>query len=290
MSQDTPYIFDATTATFDQLVIENSFHKPVLVDFWAEWCAPCKVLMPLLAQIAESYQGELLLAKVDCDAEQDIVARFGIRSLPTVVLFKDGQPVDGFAGAQPESQIRALLEPHVQMPPPAAADPLQTAQEMFAASHFAEAEAVLQTILAEDNSNAAALILYARCLAERGELTEARAVLDAVKGDDHKAALAGAKAQLTFLGEAQALPDAADLKSRLAQNPQDDEAAHQLAIHQLSRQQYDAALEGLLKLFIRNRNYNEGQPHKTLLQVFDLLGNDHPLVTTYRRKLFAALY
>ncbi|WP_062384705.1 thioredoxin [Pseudomonas abietaniphila] len=290
MSQDTPYIFDATTATFDQLVIENSFHKPVLVDFWAEWCAPCKVLMPLLAQIAESYQGELLLAKVDCDAEQDIVARFGIRSLPTVVLFKDGQPVDGFAGAQPESQIRALLEPHVQMPPPPAADPLQTAQEMFAASHFAEAEAVLQTILAEDNTNAAALILYARCLAERGELTEARAVLDAVKGDDHKAALAGAKAQLTFLGEAQALPDAADLKSRLAQNPQDDEAAHQLAIHQLSRQQYDAALEGLLKLFIRNRNYNEGQPHKTLLQVFDLLGNDHPLVTTYRRKLFAALY
>jgi len=290
MSQDTPYIFDATTATFDQMVIENSFHKPVLVDFWAEWCAPCKVLMPLLAQIAESYQGELLLAKVDCDAEQDIVARFGIRSLPTVVLFKDGQPVDGFAGAQPESQIRALLEPHVQMPPPAAADPLQTAQEMFAASHFAEAEAVLQTVLTEDNTNAAALILYARCLAERGELTEARAVLDAVKDDDHKAALAGAKAQLTFLGEAKALPDAADLKSRLAQNPQDDEAAHQLAIHQLSRQQYDAALEGLLKLFIRNRNYNEGQPHKTLLQVFDLLGNDHPLVTTYRRKLFAALY
>ncbi|WP_342654369.1 thioredoxin [Pseudomonas sp. F3-2] len=290
MSQETPYIFDATTATFDQLVIENSFHKPVLVDFWAEWCAPCKVLMPLLKQIAESYQGELLLAKVDCDAEQDIVARFGIRSLPTVVLFKDGQPVDGFAGAQPESQIRALLEPHVQMPPAAAADPLQTAQEMFAASHFAEAEAVLQTILAEDNTNAAALILYARCLAERGELTEARAVLDAVKGDEHKAALAGAKAQLTFLGEAAALPDVADLKTRLAQNPQDDEAAHQLAIHQLSRQQYGAALEGLLKLFIRNRNFNEGQPHKTLLQVFDLLGNDHPLVTTYRRKLFAALY
>ena len=111
-----------------------------------------------------------------------------------------------------------------------------------------------------------------------------------MKGDEHKAALAGAKAQLTFLGEAKALPDAADLKTRLAQNPQDDEAAYQLAIQQLSRQQYDAALDGLLKLFTRNRNYNEGLPHKTLLQVFDLLGNDHPLVTTYRRKLFAALY
>jgi putative thioredoxin len=292
MSQATPYIFDATVADFDQLVIENSFHKPVLVDFWAEWCAPCKVLMPLLQKIAEDYQGEFLLAKVDCDANEDIVARFGIRSLPTVVLFKDGQPVDGFAGAQPESQIRTMLEPHVQMPEPidSEADPLETAQSLFAESRFADAEAILKTLLAEDNTNAAALILYARCLAERGELTEAGAVLDAVKSDDHKASLAGAKAQLTFLAQAAALPDAADLKTRLAQDPQDDEAAHQLAMHQLSRQQYEAALEGLLKLFIRNRNYNEGLPHKTLLQVFDLLGNDHPLVTTYRRKLFAALY
>ncbi|VVO36894.1 putative protein YbbN [Pseudomonas fluorescens] len=290
MSEPTPYIFDVTTATFDQAVIENSFHKPVLVDFWAEWCAPCKALMPLLAQIAESYQGELLLAKVDCEAEQDIVARFGIRSLPTVVLFKDGQPVDGFAGAKPESEIRAVLEPHVQLPPPADEDPLEQAQALFAEGRISEAEAVLVTLLGEDNTNAAALILYARCLAERGELGEAQTVLDAVKSDAHKAALAGAKAQITFLRQAADLPDTADLKARLAQNPQDDEAAYQLAVQQLARQQYDAALEGLLKLFIRNRSYNEGLPHKTLLQVFELLGNDHPLVTVYRRKLFAALY
>lgn len=290
MSEPTPYIFDVTTATFDQAVIENSFHKPVLVDFWAEWCAPCKALMPLLAQIAESYQGELLLAKVDCEAEQDVVARFGIRSLPTAVLFKDGQPVDGFAGAKPESEIRALLEPHVQMPPPAEADPLEQAQALFAEGRISEAEAVLVALLGEDNTNAAALILYARCLAERGELGEAQAVLDAVKSDAHKAALAGAKAQITFLRQAADLPDTADLKARLAQNPQDDEAAYQLAVQQLARQQYDAALEGLLKLLIRNRSYNEGLPHKTLLQVFELLDNDHPLVTVYRRKLFAALY
>ncbi|VVN87891.1 thioredoxin [Pseudomonas fluorescens] len=290
MSQDTPYIFDASTADFDQSVIENSFHKPVLVDFWAEWCAPCKALMPMLQQIAESYQGELLLAKVNCDAEPDIVARFGIRSLPTVVLFKDGQPVDGFAGAQPESAVRALLEPHVQMPPPAATDPFEQAQALFSEGRFADAEAALKTLLSEDSSNAKALILYARCLAERGELSEAQTVLDSVQGDEHKAALAGAKAQLKFLGQAADLPDVADLKTRLAQNPLDDEAAYQLAIQQLARQQYDAALDGLLKLFIRNRSYSEGLPHKTLLQVFDLLGNDHPLVTTYRRKLFAALY
>ena len=290
MSQETPYIFNATSADFDQSVIQNSYVKPVLVDFWADWCAPCKVLMPLLEKITAEYRGELLLAKVNCDVEQDIVARFGIRSLPTVVLFKDGQPVDGFAEARPESEIRAMLEPHVQLPPPAAADPLVVAQGLFAEGRFSEAEALLQALLTEDNSNAAALILYARCLAERGELGEAQTVLDAVKSDEHKAALAGAKAQLTFLKQAASLPDVADLKSRLAQNAEDDKAAYQLAVQQLSRQQYEAALDGLLKLFKRNRGYEGGLPHKTLLQVFDLLGNEHPLVLDYRRKLFAALY
>lgn len=289
MSQ-TPYIFDVTSANFEQAVLENSFHKPVLVDFWAEWCAPCKALMPLLAKITEEYQGELLLAKVNCDIEQDVVARFGVRSLPTVVLFKDGQPVDGFAGAQPESAIRAMLQPHVQMPAAPEADRLEIAQGLFTEGRIGEAQDLLKQLLADDNENAAALILYARCLAERGELGEAETVLDAVKGDEHKQALAGARAQLTFLRQATELPEVADLKSRLAQNPDDDEAAYQLAIQQLARQQHEAALDGLLKLFVRNRGYAEGLPHKTLLQVFDLLGSDHPLVASYRRKLYQALY
>jgi len=289
MSQ-TPFIFDVTSANFEQLVLENSFHKPVLVDFWADWCAPCKALMPLLAKITEEYQGELLLAKVNCDIEQDVVARFGVRSLPTVVLFKDGQPVDGFAGAQPESAIRTMLEPHAQLPPAPEADQLEAAQALFAEGRIGEAENLLKQLLAEDNENAAALILYARCLAERAELGEAETVLNAVKGDEHKQALAAARAQLTFLRQANDLPEVADLKSRLAQNAEDDEATYQLAIQQLARQQYETALDGLLKLFVRNRNYADGLPHKTLLQVFDLLGNDHPLVTTYRRKLYQAIY
>ncbi|MVW76964.1 thioredoxin [Pseudomonas xionganensis] len=288
---DLPYIFDVSGATsFEQLVIENSFHKPVLVDFWAEWCAPCKALMPLLAQITEGYRGELLLAKVNCDIEQDIVARFGIRSLPTVVLFKNGQPVDGFAGAQPESAIREMLKPHVAEPAPLAADPMESARALFDEGRIAEAEAVLKQLLTENNEHAAALILYARCLAERGELGEAEAVLNAVKGDEHKQALAAARAQLTFLRQAASLPEVASLKTRLAQNGEDDEACYQLAIQQLARQQYEPALQALLQLFIRNRSYAEGAAHKTLLQVFDLLGNDHPLVTAYRRKLYQAIY
>ena len=286
----TPYIFDVTTASFEQLVIENSFHKPVLVDFWADWCSPCKALMPLLAKIAEGYQGELLLAKVNCDVEQDIVMRFGIRSLPTVVLFKDGQPVDGFAGAQPESAIRAMLQPHVAEPAAPQADLLESARAQYAAGEIAAAEQLLQQLLTEDNQNAAALILYARCLAERGALDEAQAVLDAVKGDEHKQALAGARAQLTFLRQVASLPEVAELKSRLAQDAADDEAAYQLAIHQLSCQQYEVALEGLLRLFMRNRGYADDLPRKTLVQVFDLLGKEHPLVINYRRKLYQALY
>lgn len=296
---DTPYIFDVSSANFDQLVIENSFHKPVLVDFWADWCAPCKALMPLLAQITEGYRGELLLAKVNCDLEPDLVARFGIRSLPTVVLFKDGQPADGFNGAQPESAIRALLAPHVQEPPAPDIDPLESAQALFAEGHIAEAEALLQALLSETPETAdqaappektAALILYARCLAERGALDEAQSTLDAVKSDAYKQPLAAARAQVTFLRQAVDLPEVASLKTRLAQNAEDDEAAYQLAIQQLARQQYEPALEALLGLFLRNRGYAEGLPHKTLLQVFDLLGSDHPLVTTYRRKLYQALY
>ena len=287
----SPYIFDiAGTASFEQLVIENSFHKPVLVDFWAEWCAPCKALMPLLAKITEDYRGELLLAKVNCDIEQDIVARFGIRSLPTVVLFKNGQPVDGFTGAQPESAIRTLLKPHVADPAPEVGDPLESAQELFSSGRLAEAEVLLKSILGENNQHAAALILYARCLAERGELGEAETLLNAVKGDEHKQALAGARAQLTFLRQVTELPEAALLKSRLAQNAEDDEAAYQLAIHHLARQQYEPALEALLRLFVRNRSYADGLPHKTLLQVFDLLGTGHPLVTQYRRRLYQAIY
>ncbi|SFQ17987.1 thioredoxin [Geopseudomonas sagittaria] len=287
---ETPYIFDVSDASFEQLVIENSFHKPVLVDFWAEWCAPCKALMPLLAKIAEGYQGELLLAKVNCDIEQGVVARFGIRSLPTVVLFKDGQPVDGFAGAQPESAIRAMLEPHVEEPAPPQADLLESARVQYASGQIGAAEQLLKQLLGEDNGNAAALILYARCLAERGALDEAQAVLDAVPGDEHKAELVGARAQLTFLRRVADLPEAAALKSRLALDAGDDEAAYQLAIHQLARQQYETALNGLLRLFLRNRGYADDLPRKTLVQVFDLLGNQHPLVITYRRRLYQALY
>ena len=288
---DNAFVFDvAGVAQFEQLVVENSFHKPVLVDFWAQWCAPCKVLMPLLEKITGSYAGELLLAKVDCDVEQDIVARLGVQSLPTVVLFKDGKPVDGFTGAQSEADIRKLLSQYVAEPPAAAADPLQTATELFDDGEFAQAEAILKELLSGSDQQPAALVLYARCMAERGALADCEAVLNSVTADEQKHAVAGVRAQLTFLRQAAELPDMADLKTRLAKDSNDDEALLQLSIQQLSRQKYEPALDNLLQLFIRNRSFAEDAAHKTLLQVFELLGTENPLVTLYRRRLYQALY
>ncbi len=288
---DTAFVFDVVgVEQFEQLVVQNSMHKPVLVDFWAQWCAPCKVLMPLLEKVTTSYQGELLLAKVDCDIDQDIVARLGIKSLPTVVLFQDGKPVDGFTGAQSETDIRAMLAKYVTEPAPQTESPLEAAQQVFDQGEFAQAEAVLKELLSDNDQQPAALVLFARCLVERGALADAEAVLNSVTDDTEKHAVAAVRAQLTFLRQAAELPDIADLKTRLGQDANDDEAIFQLSIQQLARQQYEPALDNLLKLFIRNRGFAEGAAHTTLLQVFALLGTEHPLVTLYRRRLYQALY
>ena len=288
---DNTLVFDVVGAEqFEQLVVQNSFDQPVLVDFWAQWCAPCKVLLPILEKITTGYQGELLLAKVDCDIDQEIVARLGIKSLPTVVLFKDGKPVDGFTGAQSEADIRTLLSKYVAEPAQPAVDPLLSAQELFEQGEFAQAETLLKELLSGDDQQPAALVLFARCLVERGALADAEAVLNSVKDDEQKHAIAAVRAQLAFLRQATDLPDIADLKTRLAKNAEDDEAVLQLSIQQLARQSYAPALDNLLKLFIRNRSFAEGAAHKTLLQVFELLGTEHPLVTLYRRRLYQALY
>lgn len=246
--------------------------------------------MPLLEKITASYAGELLLAKVDCDVEQEIVARLGVQSLPTVVLFKDGKPLDGFTGAQSEADIRSMLAKHVAEPAAVEEDPVLAAQSLFDNDEFAKAEALLKELLSGDDQQPAALLLYARCLLERGALADAEAVINSVTDEAHRHAVASVRAQLTFLRQAAELPDMADLKTRLAKDGNDDEALLQLSVQQLARQNYEPALDNLLQLFIRNRDFAEGAAHKALLQVFELLGTEHPLVTLYRRRLYQALY
>lgn len=295
MSQ-SPHIFDVTSDTFDQLVIENSHHKPVLVDFWAEWCAPCKALMPMLANITESLGGELLLAKVNCDDEVFLTERFGIRSLPTVVLFKDGQPVDGFTGIQPESAIRAMLEPHVSIPDDtgnsddSAEDVEASVSALLEAGQPEQAISLLQQAMAEETSDPL-LLLLARALVDTRQYGDAETVLNSIQDQDsHKQAIAGLRAGLGFARQTVDLPEVAELQQRLASNPADSEARYQLAIRQLARGQHEAALQGLLQLMQSDRSYADNSPQRTLLQAFEVLGNDHPLSIGYRRRLYQLLY
>lgn len=283
-------IVDITLDNFKQIVIEGSYNKPVLIDFWATWCEHCKTLTPLLEQIVVSYGEQLILAKVDCDQQQQIVAQFGVRSLPTVVLFKDGQAIDGFSGSTTESNIRKMLEKYIEAPITPEDDLFAKAQALYDQADKIPAEALLKQLLAQDNNNTSALILYARCLAERGELEEAETILNAITNDEHKQELVAAKAQLTFLKQAINLPSIEQLQIQVQDQPNSDELYYQLAIVRLAQQQYEQAMEGLLSLFKRNRMYQDDLPRKTLIQLFDLLGNDHPLVINYRKKLYQALY
>ncbi|SDS98221.1 thioredoxin [Halopseudomonas xinjiangensis] len=292
MSQ-SPYIFDVTADDFDRFVIENSFHKAVLVDFWADWCAPCKALMPVLTKIVEGMQGELLLAKVNCDEQAALTERFGIRSLPTVVLFKDGQPVDGFAGVQPESAIRAMVEPYATAAEPAPAPEADVIEQATSLLNAGEPEQAIATLEAADNDarDEGFLLLLARALIAAKRPDEAQQVIESVPAsDENKQALAGLRAQLTFAREAQALPPREQLESRLASDAKDTEALYQLSLRDLADGRYEPALDALLGLFQTDRDYADNSPQRTLLQVFDALGGNHSLTIQYRRRMYQALY
>lgn len=291
MINEPVLMIDVTVENFNQVVIEGSSSKPVLIDFWADWCEPCKTLTPLLEEIVASYQGELVLAKINCDEQQQIVAQFGVRSLPTVVLFKDGQPIDGFTGASTESTIRKMLEKHVQLPEVQGSE-LEQAKALYDANKVEQAKQILKDLLEVDNKNISALILYARCLADMGELGDAETILSSVSEEDHKKELAAVNAQLAFLREAQSFSetDIAVLQKRYQEQPNNDELTYQLAINFVLQKQYEKAMELLFSLFIHNRNYQEGIPRKALIQLFDLLGADDPYVISYRRKLYQTLY
>ncbi|MFO7704575.1 MAG: tetratricopeptide repeat protein, partial [Halopseudomonas sp.] len=233
------------------------------------------------------------LAKVNCDEQAGLSERFGIRSLPTVVLFKDGQPVDGFAGMQPESAIRALLEPHLSQPPEteeAGADVHDQANALLLSGHPQQAIVLLQQALASEPSDKLRLLL-ARALGHNQQLDEAdQALAEITESDEHKAALKSLRAELGWLRQAQRCPPEAQLLEQLNNSPQDSQATLQLAILKLAHQQHELGLAHLLSLFQHDRGHADGAAQRTLLEVFDMLGSEHPLTIQYRRKLYQAMY
>ncbi len=284
---ESPYIKHVTTETFQQDVVDASRQQPVLVDFWADWCAPCKQLMPVLEKLAEEYKGAFLLAKVNCDQEQELAAQIGVRSLPTVILIKDGQLADQFMGALPESEVRKLLDKHVSAPQES---PQEQARELMEAGDF---EAALPLLKGAYNANPGdedlALDLV-RALFNTGNLEDADQLLaalpDSVRHDDRVKAM---NAQRGFAERLQQLPPEAELRQR-AEGGADPEALYGIAMYQAARGEYQQAMDVLLDLFRRHRAWNDGQARTTLLEMFDLLGPDHALARSYRQKLFQLLY
>ncbi|AHF04741.1 thioredoxin [Marichromatium purpuratum 984] len=285
---DSPHVVTVTAENFQSVVIEGSYERPVLVDFWADWCAPCRMLMPLLTGLAERYAGRFLLAKVNTEEEQTLAAQFGVRSLPTVRLYKDGQPVDEFMGALPEGEIREFLDRHI---PRASSGLLEQARTSIAEGALEQAAAQLEQARAEDPENNRIALLEVELRAARGEVTEAEAAIDRLPielaNDPEVNALRG---RLRF---AAALVDAADeatLRARLEADATDSEARYQLAARAVSQGDHATALELLLELMKRDRGYGEDAGRKGMLAVFDLLGGDGDLVARYRAKMMTALY
>ena len=284
---DSPYMFEIDQNNYEQIVIQGSHQVPVLVDFWASWCQPCQMLMPVLTKLADEYQGRFILAKINTEEQQAIAAQFGIRSIPTVKLFKNGQPVDEFAGALPENQIRAFLDKHL---PRASDDNVTTAQERLLAGDAAGAMALLQAAHTEDPANPRVLVAMAQAQAAGGDVDAAEQTLDTLPADEQqKPEVARLRGQMYFDRIAIAADDSATLRARLDANTYDSEARYQLAAHQVMDSDAEGAMENLLRLMQADRKFGDDAARKALLKLFDMLG-DYPAVTRYRARMFNLLH
>lgn len=286
MSQ-SPYIADVGQQEFDRLVLQRSHEVPVLVDFWAAWCGPCQMLMPLLAKLAEDYAGKFFLAKVNTDVEQGLATQYGVRSLPTVKLFKNGQIVDDFMGVQPEHTIRALLDRHIPRPSDAMIDKAVAA---YRAGNPGEATQQLGQVLQAEPANDRARLELASVHTAQGKLDEAAALLDGLsteaKSDPRTTAL---RRRLEFARVTAAAPPVAELEKTVSTNPDDCPARYQLAAARVLAGDYERALPELLEIVRRDRKFGDDAGRKAMLGVFGLLGNSGELVKKYRALLSNAL-
>lgn len=279
----SPYIVDITIENFQQVILEGSMQQPVLVDFWADWCAPCKQLLPILTKLAEEYQGQFVLAKVNIEEQQELAAQFQVRSVPSVMLVSQGQLVDQFNGAKPESEIRAFLEPHLSNP---VAQLKEQIQQLIGAEQLDQALLLLQQAVSQLPEDYELQIQLARVLLQKSQAQEAKAVLDNLpETEKGRLEVKGLMAGLSFAERAPTPEQLAALGER-----EDSEARYLKALDALVKADYETATQLLMKIIRDERGYAEGVAHKTLLEVFSLLGEGNPLVIQTRRKLFTLLY
>lgn len=284
------HIFEATMENFQQDVMEASTQAPVLVDVWAEWCAPCKQLMPILEKLAEEYKGAFRLAKVNADQQEQLTASLGVRSLPTIILVKDGQAVDGFNEALPESEVRKILEKHIEMPEDEEA-PYDKAHRLWEEGDIEAALAVLSEMNRNDPEDLRVLIDLAQLKAELGDLETAEQVLESLPPEEkmqHQAKQLAAR--IKFLRASAELPPTLELEDALDKDPNDPNALHLLALHHILKENNAEAMELLIRLMQVDSKYKDEVAKTTLIELFDKLGNNNPDVRTYRRKLYTLMH
>ena len=270
-----------------QYLIDESFNRPVVVDFWADWCAPCKQLMPLLEKLADEYAGAFLLAKINADEQQGISQQLGVRSLPTVMVFKDGQPVDGFAGAQPETAVREMLQKHLPSPWDAK---IAEATELLDQGDTSGALALLRSAWEESNKLLEITLAYAGALVEGNRLDEAEEVLNEVRLVDRDALHEQLMAQIELKREAGKSPEIEALESELASDESNHSVRVKLAVQLTTGAHYRDALEHLLVVLRADRDWNNGEAKRLYLDTIASIGKGDPLAAEYQRKLFSILY
>lgn len=278
---------DVTTATFEQEVIEASKSTPVVVDFWAPWCGPCRVLKPILEKLASEYGGRFKLAKLNSDENQEIAAAYGVRSIPDVMAFRDGKAVSHFLGAIPESQVRAFIDGLI--PTPSEIERARAA-DLREAGDLVQAVEALRKAIDLDPANDPARLDLAELLIELKRVDEAEAALAAVQSntdwDERLASLRSAVAFARSVGSS----SEAELKAKLATNLADHESRFALASVYAGSKRYREALDELLEIVRRDRNWKDGEARKQILAIFNLAEKQPELVSEYRRKLASALY
>lgn len=284
-------IKDTTTQTFVQDVIEESKRQPVLIDFWAPWCGPCKQLTPIIEKAVRAAKGKVKLVKMNIDEHPAIPGQMGIQSIPAVIAFVNGQPADGFMGAQPESQINAFIDKLTKGMPDGDSDLLAEAEAHLAEGDAATAAAIYAEVLAQDSTSVPAMAGLARCYVTTGSLDQAKQMLAMVpEAKRNDAAVAAAQSMLDLAEQAQSVGPVAELEQKIAANPLDHQARYDLAIALNAKHARGDAANHLLEIVRRDRKWNDDGARKQLLQFFEAWGGDDEATVEARKRLSTILF